>query len=99
VRIILRSSSGPRVAASQSLANAARRYFMKVVLKRVLIAAVLVVICFAILVATKSYGVWVITGIACVLFLLGLLRKDGASGKPDEARADGENRPGTGRNP
>lgn len=49
---------------------------MRVVLKRVLIAAVLVAICAAILAATKAYGVWVITGIAALLFALGLLRRE-----------------------
>lgn len=55
---------------------------MQGVVKRVLIAVGLVVVCGIILKATKAYGVWVISGIAAVLFVLGLLRK--------EQRATGE---------
>ena len=51
---------------------------MNVVLKRILIAFGLVVFCGAVFAAVKSYGVWVITGVAGVLFIVGLLRK----GKP-----------------
>jgi hypothetical protein len=61
---------------------------MWVVLRRVAIAAALVVICVAILAATKAYGVWVITGIACVLFVLGLFHRDKPSGKAGEERDD-----------
>jgi hypothetical protein len=53
-----------------------RRDVMSIVLKRVLIAAALMVACWAILAAMKAYGVWVLSGIAVVLFALGLLRKD-----------------------
>lgn len=49
---------------------------MQGVLKKVLIAVGLVVVCGIILKATKAYGVWVISGIAMVLFVLGLLRKE-----------------------
>ena len=63
---------------------------MNKVLKRVLIAAALVTVCAVILAATKRYGVWIITGIAVVLFILGLLRKDDAPGKggdiPDDTK-------------
>jgi hypothetical protein len=61
---------------------------MWVVLKRMAIAAALVVICVAILAATKAYGVWVITAIAGALFVLGLLRRDEPSGKACEDRED-----------
>ncbi len=54
---------------------------MNTVLKRVLIAAALIAVCAVILAATKRYGVWIITGIAVVLFILGLLRKDNAPGR------------------
>ena len=54
---------------------------MNTVLKRVLIAAALMAVCVVILAATRRYGVWIITGIAVVLFILGLLRKDNAPGK------------------
>lgn len=55
---------------------------MNVVLKRTLIAVGLIVFCGAVFVGVKSYGVWVITGVAVVLFILGLLRKE----KPDGSR-------------
>lgn len=64
---------------------------MKVVLKRVVIAAVLVVICVVILAATKAYGVWVITGIAGALFVLGLFRRERSPGKACEDQNDKEN--------
>lgn len=54
---------------------------MNAVLKRVLIAGALMAVCAVIFVATKRYGVWIISGIAVVLFILGLLRKDNAPGK------------------
>jgi hypothetical protein len=66
---------------------------MHVVLKRVLIAFGLVVFCGAVFVAVKFYGVWVITGVAVVLFILGLLWKEKPAGPDarDEAQArDGE---------
>ncbi len=59
---------------------------MKLVVKRVLIAAVLVVISVAILAATKAYGVWVIIGIAGALFVLGILRKEKPPGEAGEVR-------------
>ncbi len=61
---------------------------MSAVLKRVMIAAVLLVVCAVIFVLTKRYGVWVITGIAVVLFLVGLLRRDDATGGADEVPED-----------
>jgi hypothetical protein len=64
---------------------------MKVVLKRVLIAAALLAACVAILAAVKAYGVWVLSGIAVVLFGLGLLRKDKKpSGDVDDRDAAGD---------
>ncbi len=71
---------------------------MKIVLKRVLIAAVLVAICGAVLAATKAYGVWVITGIAALLFVLGLLRREKSPGGAGEDRDDEENHSSSGRN-
>ena len=53
---------------------------MNMVLKRVLIAAGLIVFCAAVFAGVKSYGVWVITGVAVVLFIAGLLRKDKPAG-------------------
>jgi hypothetical protein len=67
---------------------------MNMVLKRVLIAAGLIVFCGAVFAGVKAYGVWVITGVAVVLFILGLLRKDkpaGPSGR-DEAQDHGGER-------
>ena len=61
---------------------------MNVVLKRIFIAAVLVAVCAVILAATKSYGVWVITGIAVLLFIFGLLRKEKTPDKAGEAPDD-----------
>jgi hypothetical protein len=66
---------------------------MNVVLRRVLIAAGLFVFCGAVFAGVKSYGVWVITGVAVVLFIAGLLRKDKPVGSRcrDEAQdRDGE---------
>jgi|WetSurSiteA1Bulk_404760.scaffolds.fasta_scaffold702853_1 hypothetical protein len=54
---------------------------MNTVLKRALIAAVLIAVCAVILAATRRYGVWIIIGIAVVLFILGLLGKGNAPGK------------------
>jgi hypothetical protein len=65
---------------------------MRVVLKRVLIAAALVAISAAILAATKAYGVWVITGIAALLFVLGLLRREKPPGRAGEDPDDKEDR-------
>ena len=61
---------------------------MNVVLKRIFIAAALVVVCVVILAAITSYGVWVITGIAVLLFIFGLLRKEKAPDKAGEAHDD-----------
>ncbi len=46
-------------------------------LKQILIALGLMAVSVVILTATKTYGIWVISGIAVVLFVLGLLRKEG----------------------
>jgi hypothetical protein len=61
---------------------------MNLMLKRILIAAGLLAFCIAVLAGVKSYGVWVITGIAAVLFMVGLLRKEPPSGPeaPDGVR-------------
>ena len=61
---------------------------MNLVLKRILIALALVIVCMVILAATKSYGVWIISAIAIALFLMGVLSKDKCSDKPLE---DGDN--------
>jgi len=66
---------------------------MNMVLKRVLIAAGLIVFCAAVFAGVKSYGVWVITGVAVVLFIAGLLRKDkpaGPGGRDEAQDRDGE---------
>ena len=61
-------------------------------LKQALIALGLIVFCVAVFFAVKTYGVWVITGVAVVLFVLGLIRKD----KPDgmESRNGAQDRDG-----
>ncbi len=61
---------------------------MSKVLKRVLIAAALMAVCAVIFVATKLYGVWIISGIAVVLFVLGLLLKDNAPGNGNDIPDD-----------
>ncbi len=61
---------------------------MNVILKRVFIALALVAVCVAILAATKSYGIWVITGFAVFLFILGLIRKEKTPDKADAVRGD-----------
>jgi len=53
---------------------------MKILLKRTVIALGLLVVCVAVLAGVKSYGVWVISALAVVLFVLGLLRKDKPAG-------------------
>ena len=63
---------------------------MNTVWKRAVIAAALIAVCVVILAATKRYGVWIITGIAAALFILGLLRKDKAPGSEGEAPDDTE---------
>jgi hypothetical protein len=72
---------------------------MNVVLKRIFIAAALVVVCAVILAATKSYGVWVITGIAVLLFIFGLQRKEKAPDEPGEAPDDRGEKSGQDKNP
>lgn len=59
---------------------------MNIVIKRVLTAVALVAVCVLILLAIKSYGVWVISGIAVVLVIFGLLRREA----PPAAKADPE---------
>jgi hypothetical protein len=66
---------------------------MNMVLKRVLIAAGLIVFCGAVFAGVKYCGVWVITGVAVVLFIAGLLRKDkpvGPEGRDEVRDRDGE---------
>jgi hypothetical protein len=66
---------------------------MNIVLKRVLMAAGLIIFCVAIFAGVKSYGVWVITAVAVVLFVVGLLRKDkpaGPGGGDESQHRDGE---------
>ena len=53
---------------------------MNILIKRVLTVAALVAVCALILLATKTYGVWVISGIAVVLTGIGLLRKEPSPG-------------------
>jgi hypothetical protein len=53
---------------------------MNIVLKRILIASGLVVFCGAIFAGVKFYGVWVISVVAVVLFIAGMLRKDKSAG-------------------
>jgi hypothetical protein len=72
---------------------------MQGIVRKMLIALGLVVVCGVILAATKAYGVWVITGIAAVLVFLGLLRKEtpatgeeGAGEKPQTALSEGRER-------
>jgi hypothetical protein len=65
---------------------------MNMVLKRVLIAAGLIVFCGAVFAGVRYYGVWVITGVAVVLFIAGLLRKDkpvGPEGRDEVRDRDG----------
>ena len=66
---------------------------MNRVLKRVLIVAGMIVFCGAVFAGVKSYGVWVITGVAVVLFIAGLLRKDKPArpvGRDEAQDRDGE---------
>jgi hypothetical protein len=67
--------------------------FMNVVLKRVFIALALVAVCVVILAATKSYGIWVITGFAVFLFILGLLRKEKTPDMAGDIRDDNGQKP------
>ncbi len=55
---------------------------MNAMLKMIVIALALVVACGALLSGVKSYGVWVISAAAVVLFVVGLLRKDEPEEKP-----------------
>ena len=63
---------------------------MNTIWKRAVIAAALIAFCAVILAATRRYGVWIITGIAAVFFILGLLRKDNAPGKGNDIPDDTE---------
>jgi hypothetical protein len=65
---------------------------MNMVLKRILITVGLIVFCGAVFAGVKSYGVWVITGVAVVLFIAGLLRQDKPVGSG--GRDDAQNRGG-----
>jgi hypothetical protein len=68
-------------------------WMMNVLLKRILIAAGLFIFCAAVFAGVKSYGVWVITGVAVVLFIVGLLRKEkpaGPEGRDETHDRDGE---------
>ena len=67
---------------------------MNMVLKRVLIAAGLIIFCGAVFVGVKSYGVWVITGVAVILFIAGLLWKDKPVGR--DGRDETQDREGDG---
>jgi hypothetical protein len=70
-----------------------RRWMMNVLLKRILIAAGLIVFCAVLFAGVKAYGVWVITGVAVVLFIVGLLRKDkpeGPEGRDEAHDRDGK---------
>ncbi len=49
-------------------------------MKRVLIALGLMLFCIAVFAAVKAYGVWVITVVVVILFILGILRKDQPAG-------------------
>jgi hypothetical protein len=55
---------------------------MNILIKRVLTVAALVAVSALILLATKTYGVWVISGIAVLLAGIGLLRNEPAPGAP-----------------
>jgi hypothetical protein len=68
--------------------------FMNIIIKRLFTALALVVVCVGILAATKLYGIWVITGFAVFLFILGLLRKEKAPDKAGEPWDDNGNKPG-----
>ena len=62
---------------------------MNIVIKRVLTALALVAVCVLILLAIKSYGVWVISGIAVVLVIVGLFRKEAPPAAKAEPRGGG----------
>lgn len=64
---------------------------MNSIIKRTLIALGLIAFCSAVLAATKSYGVWVISAIAIGLFIVGMLRgeKTAADNRDRESRAVG----------
>ena len=61
-------------------------------MKRVLIALGLMLFCIAVFAAVKAYGVWVITVVAVILFILGILRKDQPAGS--ESRKEAQNTEG-----
>ena len=68
---------------------------MQGVVKKVLIAVGLLVVGVVVLTATKAYGVWVISGIAVVLFVLGILRKEqGPTGEKDGGKKAGTGQDG-----
>ena len=56
-------------------------------MKRVLIALGLMLFCIAVFAAVKAYGVWVITVVAVILFILGILRKDQPAGPESHEEA------------
>lgn len=65
-------------------------------LKQVLIALGLLLLCIALLAGVKSYGVWVISAVAVVLFVIGILRKEkpAASGPGQETEESAGPQPG-----
>ncbi len=66
---------------------------MNVMLRRILIAAGLFAFCVAVLAGVKLYGVWVISGIAVLLVIVGLLRTEkpsGPKGPNGAGKGDGE---------
>ena len=65
-------------------------------LKQVLIALGLLLLCIALLAGVKSYGVWVISAVAVVLFVIGILRKEkpAASGHGQEKQESADPQPG-----
>ena len=73
--------------------------FMSVILKRVFTALALVVVCAIILAATKSYGIWVITGFAVFFFILGLLRNEKPPDKAGDVRNENGKKPEQEENP
>ena len=72
---------------------------MKIVLKRVMIAAVLVVVCVLILAATKAYGVWVIHRDRDCPFRPGYPQEEKPPGKTGEIRNEWGKPVPTGENP
>ena len=66
---------------------------MNKLMKYVLIALGLLAVCIALLVGVKSQGVWVLSAVAVVLFLIGLLGKDGS--REGAGEGTGETLPGS----